>query len=652
MKPSSQIALPFVVTQPLTGKKETGISLNREKFIQYLMKSVEIDASQAVVLYHDIETELSQFHGKNPMEYLEALLSEKIKKYQVKKPQPPKTRLTTNAETVLKKRYLIKNERGDVLETPDQLFHRVAKAIAEIDRLYGHTDTDIRKTEQNFYEMISHLEFLPNSPTLMNAGKKEGQLAACFVLPIDDSMESIFDTLKHTALIQRSGGGTGFNFSKLRPTNSRIQSTMGVSSGPLSFISVFNAVTDTIKQGGTRRGANMAILNVDHPDILAFIHSKEDPSQLSNFNISVAVTDAFIKAVNQNENYPLIQPNTKRVVEKLNAASVFDQIVHAAWKTGDPGLIFIDRINEHNPTPQLGPIECTNPCGEQVLLPYEACNLGSINLNSLLKDLKIDWDKLAGLTKTAVHFLDNVIDANHYPLPQIASITKANRKIGLGIMGLADVLAKMKIAYNSEAALKLSEEIIAFIKSKAKEASEKLAKERGAFPNFQGSALSKKGQKPLRNATVISIAPTGTLSLIAGCSSGIEPIFARSYVKHVLEGEVLPETASVDPIVTAHEISPEWHVRMQALFQKYSDSAVSKTVNLPHQATCQDVAKTYQLAFELGCKGITIYRDRSKPTQVLNTLFSENVCPDCNSSFKYEESCTLCPNCGYTKCLI
>ncbi|MBI3018785.1 MAG: adenosylcobalamin-dependent ribonucleoside-diphosphate reductase, partial [Deltaproteobacteria bacterium] len=541
------------------------------------------------------------------------MISSKIDHYQIKKPPTPhrsKVQLTSNARIVLEKRYLRKNEKGELIETPEQLFERVAKAIVAPDKAYG--EKDIREIEEKFYDMLSQLEFLPNSPTLMNAGTDLGQLSACFVLPIEDSMDSIFETLKHTALIQKSGGGTGFNFSKLRPKNSAIKTTQGTSSGPLSFISVFNSVTDTIKQGGTRRGANMAILNVDHPDILEFIHSKETPGALINFNISVAVTEKFMELVKKNETYPLIDPTIEKVVGSLNARDVFSQITEAAWKTGDPGIIFIDRINNTHQVPNAGTIESTNPCGEQILLPYESCNLGSINLNTVMNGKDIDWKKLEELTKTAVHFLDNVIDANAYPLPQIEKITKANRTIGLGVMGLADILIQKNIPYDSEEALKVSEEVISFIRTQAHEASQALAQKRGAFPNFKGSLYDKAGQKPLRNATVITIAPTGTLSLIAGCSSGIEPLFAKSYVRHVLEGEALPETHTGEALKTAHEISLEWHVRMQALFQKYSDNAVSKTVNLPHSATIEDVRKVYWLAYELSCKGITIYRDRSK----------------------------------------
>ncbi|HLD74032.1 MAG TPA: adenosylcobalamin-dependent ribonucleoside-diphosphate reductase [Bdellovibrionota bacterium] len=559
-------------------------------------------------------------------------------------------KLTPNAAIVLEKRYLSKNEKGEVVETVEDLFRRVAQAVSQADKIYNKK-ADLKKTENTFYELLSSLSFLPNSPTLMNAGRKQGQLSACFVLPIGDSIGSIFETLRYTALIQKSGGGTGFNFSKIRPEKSPVSQVGGEASGPLSFIKMFDAVTDTIKQGGTRRGANMAILNITHPDILEFIHAKEKKGTFLNFNFSVAVTDQFMKWVDMGSDYSLIHPVTGEKVATLNAKKVFEEIIQAAWKTGDPGLVFIDRINEFNPTPQLGAIESTNPCGEQPLLPFESCNLGSINLNSVLDDKKkdLDWEKLQNITHEAVHFLDNIIDVNSYPLPEIEKITKANRKIGLGVMGLADILYRLKIPYNSEKALALSEKTISFIQTEAVHASENLAKERGVFPNYVGSLIEKKykGRK-LRHATLITIAPTGTISLIAGCSSGIEPIYAKSFVKNVLEGEKLPQKYDED-VVTALEIEPEWHVKMQAVFQKYCDNGVSKTVNLAHSATEEDVACTYKLAYKLRCKGITIYRDQSRDEQVLQ---AELYCPECGASFKHEEGCVTCPQCGYEKCFV
>ncbi len=650
MKGGIQISLPFV--EKISKEKASKLSLNREKFIQYLLKSIEIDMEEAHRLYKQIEAELETFKGPNELQFLEKILSSKIENFQIKKSPPSRTRvrLTPNAKTVLEKRYLRKNEKGVVIEAPEQLFDRVAKTMAAIDLQYD-PEAHVRDTEDEFYEMMASLNFLPNSPTLMNAGTELGQLSACFVLPIEDSIESIFETLKNTAVIQKSGGGTGFNFSNLRQKNSSIRSTKGPSSGPLSFISVFNAVTDTIKQGGTRRGANMAILNVDHPDILEFIHSKEIPGSLANFNISVAVTEKFMSTVQKNENYSLIDPITKNQVRTLNAREVWDQIVEAAWKTGDPGIVFLDRINETHPILNCGKIEATNPCGEVPILPYESCNLGSINLNGVIRSNgEIDWQKLEDVTKTAVHFLDNVIDANHYPMPEIEKITKANRKIGLGVMGLADIFIKKKIPYNSEEALALASELMSFIHKKSHEASEELAEKRGSFPNFKYSTFAKDSSKPIRNATVTTIAPTGTLSIIAGCSSGIEPIFSKSFVRQVLEGESLPESYPEDT-VTAHEVSPEWHIQMQTLFQKYSDNAVSKTVNLPHSASIDDVRKVYRLAYDLGCKGVTVFRDRSKESQVLvQSDSSELNCPECRSPYTHEESCTYCKVCGYTKC--
>jgi ribonucleoside-diphosphate reductase alpha chain len=576
----------------------------------------------------------------------------------------PGAQLTQNALTVLEKRYLGKDSQGQVIETPDEMFRRVAKCVASAELIYN-PKADVSDWEETFYQLMSSLEFLPNSPTLMNAGRELGQLSACFVIPVEDSMESIFDAVKYTALIHKSGGGTGFSFSRLRPKKDRVGSTGGVASGPVSFMRAFDTATDVIKQGGMRRGANMAILNVDHPDILDFITAKEDPKALTNFNLSVAVTNEFMDAVEKDREYNLVNPHTKEVVEKLNARQVFNKITDTAWRTGDPGIVFIDNINRNNPTPRLGKIESTNPCGEQPLLPFESCNLASINLSKMVKgecdQPEIDYGKLGQTVKLGVRFLDNIIEVNKFPLPQIEKTTKATRKIGLGVMGFADTLIKLHIPYNSDKALEVAENIMRFISEEATRESVKLGEERGLFPAFKGSIYdTNNGLRP-RNASRTTIAPTGTLSIIAGCSSGIEPLFALSYSRHILDGQQLievnpyfEETASKesfystelmqqlaegttlrdvenvpdwvkDVFVTAHDITPEWHVRMQAAFQKFTDSAVSKTVNLPHDATIENVAEIYMLAYKLGLKGITIYRDRSRESQVLNIAHTEEL---------------------------
>jgi len=579
-----------------------------------------------------------------------------------KKGEKVKVDISPNARAVLERRYLVKDNKGRVVESPEDMFRRVARHIASADSLYN-PEADVKAREEEFYQAMASLEFLPNSPTLMNAGRELGQLSACFVLPIEDSMESIFDSVKNTALIHKSGGGTGFSFSRLRPEGASVGSTGGVASGPVSFMRAFDAATDVIKQGGKRRGANMAILNVDHPDIEKFITAKEDYVSLTNFNISVAVTEDFMKAVERGSDYNLVNPHDGKTVRKLNAKEVFDRMVENAWRNGDPGIVFLDRVNKDNPTPKLGSVESTNPCGEQPLLPYESCNLGSINLAKMVCEengaCKIDYVKLAGAVRMAVRFLDNVIDVNKFPLPEIADMTRRTRKIGLGVMGFADLLIRLGIPYDSQEALNAGEDLMKFISDEASEASVELARERGVFPGFEGSIYDKPGEPRLRNATRTTIAPTGTLSIIAGCSSGIEPLFALSYTRTILEGTQLVEVnhlfeelakqegffseelrqelgkkGSLHDIegipdrvkrlfVTSHDITPGWHVKMQAAFQRFTDNAVSKTVNFPHNATVDDVARVYMLAYKEGCKGITIYRDRSRESQVLSIEHEE-----------------------------
>jgi ribonucleoside-diphosphate reductase alpha chain len=578
-------------------------------------------------------------------------------------------KLSENSLKVLERRYLKKDETGKVIELPEDMFRRVAKAIASAEKEFGRSQKEISDLEESFLRIMTSLEFIPNSPCLMNAGKDLGQLSACFTLPIEDAMESIFETLKATAIIHKSGGGTGFSFSRLRAKNSVVKTTGGVASGPVSFMKVYDSATEAVKQGGTRRGANMGILRVDHPDIMEFITCKENNKEITNFNISVALTDEFMDKLKKGENYDIIDPHSQKIVGRLNTKEVFELIVKQAHKNGEPGIIFIDRINQYNPTPKLGVVESTNPCGEQPLLPYESCDLGSINVSLMCKKtagkpgFEIDWQKLKETTRLSVHFLDNLIDVNKFPLPQIEQATKATRKIGLGVMGWATLLIRLGIPYNSEEAVSLADKLMSFILTEARKKSQELAEKKGTFPAFSGSSYDKKeGGINLRNATLTTIAPTGTISIIAGpCSSGIEPLFAISYYRNVMDNDKLVE---VDPLfeeiahernfysrelmekiaesaslkhvegipedvkkifVTAHDISPECHVRMQAAFQRYTDNAVSKTINFPHEAALEDVRNAYLLAYELGCKGITIYRDRSREEQVLNITHKEKA---------------------------
>jgi ribonucleoside-diphosphate reductase alpha chain len=601
------------------------------------------------------------------------------------------TRFTADALRVLRKRILLADGSGTPLETPEEMFGRVASEVARVERRYGPAPS-VARLAAAFEALMSGLDFLPNSPTLMNAGLPGAQLSACFVLPIEDSMESIFGTLRDAALIQKTGGGTGFSFSRLRPGSDPIATTRGQASGPVSFMRLYDHASEVTRLGGARRGANMGILRFDHPDICEFIAAKRHASSLRTFNISVAVTDEFMDAVRRSAEYPLVNPHTGREAARLNARQVFDAIVESAWATGDPGLVFLDTINRHNPVPGLGPIEATNPCGEQPLLPYESCNLGSINVSHFVGAGAADFDRLGGVVHLAVRFLDDVVDANCYPLPQIEQVTRSNRKIGLGVMGFADLLLRLGLPYDSDEAVAIGEKLMEFIATEARAESAQLAEGRGAFPNYSLSIYPEQGLR-LRNAALTTVAPTGTISLIAGCSSGIEPLYALCYHREVL-GErreialhplfetaaanflnaklrqALEETGSARGIeeipegirrifATAHDIEPQWHVRMQAAFQKHVDSAVSKTVNLRHSATRQDVERVYLLAHKLSCKGITVFRDGCKGEQVLaagetrvRRPSGAGACPECGAPMTHVSGCISCPFCGYSYCTI
>lgn len=652
-----------------------------------------------------------------------------------------KVELSENAIKVLERRYLKRDENGVCIETPATMFRRVADSIAKGQLEYGVSETETKKLADEYYEMITKRYFMPNSPTLMNAGRELGQLSACFVLPVEDSLDGIFEAIKNTALIHKSGGGTGFSFSRLRAKNSVVKSTMGVSSGPVSFMEVFNAATEAVKQGGTRRGANMGILRVDHPDILEFINCKNDTSRLNNFNISVAITDKFMEALKNGTDYELINPNNGTVAGTMSAKHIFDLIVDSAWRTGEPGIIFIDTMNVDNPTPLLGQIESTNPCGEVPLLPFEACNLGSINLGLMVENGKINWDKLAEITRLSIRFLDDVITVNNYPLPKIAEMVSNNRKIGLGVMGWADMLMKMETSYSSEEGVKLGAQVMEFIDYHSKVESIELAKKRGSFANFKGSIYDNqhflenkyKGKSAgiitddmwkdldeqiekfgIRNATTTCIAPTGTISMIASASGGVEPLFGLVFMRNIMDGT---EMLEVNPIfkeyavnhgiyseelmkkiseegtiahiegvddktkqifVTAHDVTPYWHVKMQAAFQLHTDNAVSKTVNFVESATREDIENTYMLAYENNLKGITVYRNNCRPIQPMNLTKKKEeekhveeetkqeeptaeeynptgeiktvVCPECGTKIQMAEGCFICPGCGYSGC--
>ncbi len=642
--------------------------LDDHRFSDLLVKESQIDTDQAMDISRFLREEIARMEPDTiTIPVLEKIIESKLGEYGLKKTPPihldksifikDELILSPNAKKVLERRYLKKDSQGRLVETPEQMFKRVAHHIARAEKAYGD-GAEVQKMEALFYGMMTDAKFLPNSPTLMNAGRRLGQLAACFVLPVEDSMDGIFDALKNAALIHKSGGGTGFAFSRLRPKNSRVGTTGGVASGPVSFMKIFNTATEQVKQGGTRRGANMAILRVDHPDIMEFIFSKKEHKELNNFNISVAVTDEFMEALEKGGTYSLIDPREKKACGELNAKEVYETLVHQAWENGDPGIVFVDRLNKDNPTPGLGDIESTNPCGEQPLLPMEACNLGSINLAKFViendEEPVIDYDALREIIWLSVRFLDDTIDMSKYPLPEIDRMVRGNRKIGLGVMGFSDMLFQLGVPYNSEKALEVAEEVMAFFQKESHEASKYLGEERGTFANFDKSVFQDRDGCSYRNATTTTIAPTGTLSIIAGCSSGIEPLFALSFIRRVMDNdelmEVNPYFESVarergfyshelmdtiaregsirhlknipedvkEVFVTAHDVTPEWHVRMQAAFQKYTDNAVSKTVNLPKDATVEDVRKVYDLAYSLGCKGVTIYRDSSKEEQVLS----------------------------------
>ena len=718
MKNAQLVAKSVVKSVDELGKGEIGVE-DVQNIVEKVLMENDPNVAKAYILYRNKRAEIRA--AKKAL----GIPDDELK-------------MPINSLIVLAARYLSKDEDRRIIETPKMLFIRVSKAIAAAEKSYGKSDEQVRDIENQFYEAMTSFRFMPNSPTLFNAGKELGQLSACFVLPVGDSIDEIFDAVKYTAIIHKTGGGTGFSFSRLRPSNDVVHKTGGIASGPLSFMRIFDAATEQIKQGGKRRGANMGILRVDHPDILNFIVAKESEGVLRNFNISVAITDKFMDAFKNDANYDLINPRNKKVVGMLNARAVWNLIITMAWKTGDPGVVFIDRMNStySNPVPKYGPVESTNPCGEQPLYPYDSCNLGSINLAKMVKrtdhHYEVDWDLLRETTRLGTRFLDNVIDMNNYPIPQIEQVSKAIRRIGLGVMGWADMLIKLNIKYDSNEALMLAEKVMAFITENSRKMSEELAVERGPFPEFENSIWYKLGYKPLRNSTVTTIAPTGTISIISGgASQGIEPIFSVVYMRNVKDSlgsnlievdneferyaleynfysdELMQALAGktsiqdVDAIpedvrrlfVTAYDIAPEWHVKMQAAFQKYTDNAVSKTINFPSYATPQDIETAYNMAYQLGCKGTTVYRDSSKSVQVLSAVnkeatqrggakkiahmkeekerkgqeismaaikegattyvlspHSEKKCPSCSTEMVAAEGCFTCPKCGYSEC--
>jgi len=660
------------------GGKDRALSVKlAEQVVETLEKQLKSGEIPSVEQVQDIveKTLIENGHARTAKAYI--LYRQKraeIRKAKALLGVTDELKLPLNAILVLERRYLRKDEKGRAVESTSQMFSRVAKSLAEVEKQYGKSKAEVSRYQNEFYRLMTSLEFLPNSPTLMNAGTMFRQLSACFVLPVDDSIEGIFDTLKAAAIIHKTGGGTGFSFSRLRPRGDVVRTTGGIASGAISFAKIYDVATEVMKQGGRRRGANMGILRVDHPEIMDFIVAKEKEGVLRNFNISVAITNKFMEAVEKDGDFELINPRNGEVVKTLKARAIWNLIVMMAWKNGEPGVVFLDAINRHNPTPHMGQIESTNPCGEQPLLPYESCNLGSIDVSKFVTDDgKMEWDRLRKTVRLAVRFLDNVVDANVYTLSEIKKITKGNRKIGLGAMGFADMLIKMGIKYDTEEGLRTAEKLMKFINDEGKKMSVELGEERGSFPNFKGSIWAGKFET-MRNATVTTIAPTGTISIIAGCSQGIEPLFAIAYVREVAEslGRSLVEVNSlfenmalkegfyseelikkiskrtsvqdVEEIpehvrklfVTAHDISAEWHVRMQAAFQKYTDNAVSKTINFPNWATPSDIEKAYLLAYKLGCKGITVYRHGSREAEVLRPIESEGTVAD------FSQVCPVC----------
>jgi len=675
---SDKIAEAIWKAAKAIGGRDRALSVKlAEQVVETLERQVKLGEMPSVEQVQDIveKTLIENGHARTAKAYI--LYRQKraeIRRMKALLGVTDELKLPLNAIVVLERRYLRKDEKGRVMESTSQMFRRVAKSMAKVEKQYGKTDVEASRYEDEFYRVMSSLEFLPNSPTLMNAGTMFRQLSACFVLPVEDSIEGIFDTLKAAAMIHKTGGGTGFSFSRLRPRGDVVRTTGGIASGAISFAKIYDTATEVMKQGGRRRGANMGILRVDHPEIMDFIVAKEKEGVLRNFNISVGITDKFMQAVMKDGDFDLTNPRNGEVVKTLKARAIWNLIIMMAWKNGEPGVVFLDTINRHNPTPNIGQIESTNPCGEQPLLPYESCNLGSIDVSKCVtEDGKMDWIRLRKTVRLAVRFLDNVVDANVYTLPEIEKITKGNRKIGLGVMGFADMLIKMGIRYDTEEGLRTAEKLMKFVDDEAKKMSIELGEEKGSFPNFKGSMWQEQF-KTLRNATVTTIAPTGTISIIASCSQGIEPLFAIAYVREVAESlgrslvevnslfenmalkegfyseELIKKIAKKTSIqdvkeisehirklfVTAHDISAEWHVRVQAAFQKYTDNAVSKTINFPNWATPDDIEKAYLLAYKLGCKGITVYRHGSRETQVLRPIESEGTVAD------YSQVCPVC----------